>query len=148
LGQGAIMKLSLRHSVVPIGILSCAACATSSSRKTGAAYVQAQVVEDAPPPKPIIVPSPQPPAGMPGQMKPMPSTASTPASTKRAHAPPQQVVADANKRAAQAPDGNATFNAIVQYSYEPGTLYQVFAAPMRITDIALQPGEHIVGQPA
>src|SRR5262249_16450224 len=36
----------------------------------------------------------------------------------------------------------------VQYSYEPGTLYQVFAAPMRITDIALEPGERILGQPA
>jgi type IV secretion system protein VirB9 len=83
---------------------------------------------------------------MPGQLKPMPPELK--AGAKRAHAPPQQVVAEANKRAAQAPDASGTFNAIVQYSYEPGTLYQVFAAPMRITDVALAPGEHIVGQPA
>jgi type IV secretion system protein VirB9 len=58
------------------------------------------------------------------------------------------VVLDANRKAAQAPDKSDTFNAIVQYAYELGTLYQVFAAPMRITDIALEPGEKILGQPA
>jgi type IV secretion system protein VirB9 len=58
------------------------------------------------------------------------------------------VVADANRKASQAPAPSDTFNAIVQYSYETGTLYQVFAAPMRITDIALEPGEKILGQPA
>jgi type IV secretion system protein VirB9 len=58
------------------------------------------------------------------------------------------VVTEANRKAAQAPASSDTFNSIVQYSYEPGTLYQVFAAPMRITDIALEPGEKILGQPA
>jgi type IV secretion system protein VirB9 len=58
------------------------------------------------------------------------------------------VVADANHKASQAPASSDTFNAIVQYSYEAGSLYQVFAAPMRITDIALEPGEKILGQPA
>jgi P-type conjugative transfer protein TrbG len=67
---------------------------------------------------------------------------------KRAPTPAQQVVSDANKKASQAPDPSSYFNAIAQYNYEPGTLYQVFAAPMRITDIALEPGEHILGQPA
>ena len=55
---------------------------------------------------------------------------------------------DANRKAAQAPDPRDYFNAIVQYSYETGTPYQVFAAPMRITDIALEPGEKILGEPA
>ena len=35
-----------------------------------------------------------------------------------------------------------------RYAYEPGTLYQVYAQPMRITDIALEPGEKILGEPA
>jgi type IV secretion system protein VirB9 len=68
--------------------------------------------------------------------------------TAEAKASPQQVVADANRKAAQAPGRFDTFNAIVQYAYEPGSLYQVFAAPMRVTDIALEPGEKILGQPA
>jgi type IV secretion system protein VirB9 len=70
------------------------------------------------------------------------------AASKRAPSPPQDVVTDANRRAAQAPDASGYFNAIVQYSYEPGTLYQVYAAPTRITDVQLQPGERLVGPPA
>jgi type IV secretion system protein VirB9 len=74
---------------------------------------------------------------------------SLPGGALRAAPPsPQQVVADANHKAVQAPASSDTFNAIVQYSYETGSLYQVFAAPMRITDIALEPGEKILGQPA
>lgn len=61
---------------------------------------------------------------------------------------PQQLVMDANRKASQAPDSRDYFNAIVQYAFEPGTLYQVFAAPTRITDVVLQPGEKILGQPA
>jgi type IV secretion system protein VirB9 len=59
-----------------------------------------------------------------------------------------QLAADANHKASQAPDKSDYFNAIVQYAYEPGTLYQVYAQPMRITDIALEPGEKILGEPA
>jgi type IV secretion system protein VirB9 len=57
-------------------------------------------------------------------------------------------VLEANHKAAAAPDKGDTFNAIVQYAFEPGTLYQVFAAPMHITDVVLEPGEKILGQPA
>ncbi len=58
------------------------------------------------------------------------------------------MIADANRRASQAPDRQGYFNAIAQYAFEPGSLYQVYAAPMRITDIVLEPGEKILGQPA
>jgi type IV secretion system protein VirB9 len=61
---------------------------------------------------------------------------------------PQRVATDANHKATQAPDKSDYFNAIVQYAYESGTLYQVYAEPMRVTDIALEPGEKILGQPA
>jgi type IV secretion system protein VirB9 len=110
-------------------------------------YVRAAA---APEPAPPALPALSTPAvqatPIPDQRRAMPAVhAGTP---KRAGAPPQQVVADANRKAAQAPDERSYFNAIVQYSYEPGTLYQVFAAPMRITDIALEPGERILGQPA
>ena len=61
---------------------------------------------------------------------------------------PDQVVLEANRKAMASPDKGDYFNAIVQYAYEPGTLYQVYAAPMHITDIVLEPGEKILGQPA
>ncbi len=84
---------------------------------------------------------------MPDQRRAMPSLRAS-AAKRVAPAAPQEVVSEANRRASQAPDAASYFNAIVRYAYEPGTLYQVFAAPMRITDIALEPGERILGQPA
>lgn len=111
---------------------------------TSATYVAAHPIAD--PPAPASAPpiSSSPATLGPPKLAPVPS----PKASKHAAAPPRQVVSEANRRATQAPDVSGTFNAIVQYNYEPGTLYQVFAAPMRITDLALQPGEHIVGQPA
>lgn len=56
------------------------------------------------------------------------------------------VVDAANRAAAQGPDASAYYNAIQEYVYSPGTLYQIYGAPTRVTDIALQPGERIEGQ--
>jgi type IV secretion system protein TrbG len=60
----------------------------------------------------------------------------------------EQIVAEANRQASQGPARDSYFNAIAQYAYEPGTLYQLYASPMRITDIVLEPGEKVIGQPA
>ncbi len=61
---------------------------------------------------------------------------------------PWEVIDAANRSAAQNPDSAGYFNAIMLYDYVPGSLFQVYAAPLRLTDIQLQPGEKIVGQPA
>ena len=81
------------------------------------------------------------------QMKPLPAHVPSSGAAKPKGSP-LQLAADANHKASQAPDKSDYFNAIVQYAYEPGTLYQVYAQPMRITDIALEPGEKILGEPA
>jgi len=80
-------------------------------------------------------------------MKPLPGRVPSIPAAKPKGAP-LQVAVDANHKAALAPEKSDYFNAIVQYAYEPGTLYQVYAQPMRITDIALEPGEKILGEPA
>jgi type IV secretion system protein VirB9 len=82
------------------------------------------------------------------QMKPLPGHTPAASAAPKPKAAPLQLAADANHKAAQAPGASDYFNAIVQYAYEPGTLYQVYAQPMRITDIALEPGEKIIGEPA
>lgn len=82
----------------------------------------------------------------PGQFKLMPPRSSGSVAPRIASV--QQLVMEANRKASQAPDSRDYFNAIVQYAFDPGTLYQVFAAPTRITDLVLQPGEKILGQPA
>ena len=43
------------------------------------------------------------------------------------------------------PEGEQFINAIQNYAWEPGALYQVYAAPGQVTDIALQEGEQLVG---
>jgi type IV secretion system protein VirB9 len=105
--------------------------------------VRAEPLPDPPAPRAVVVAMP-PAADAGAQLRPMPPAASKvvrPASAA-------QVVAEANHKASAAPDRGDYFNAIVRYAYEPGTLYQVFAAPMHVTDVVLEPGERISGQPA
>ncbi|QDC37210.1 P-type conjugative transfer protein TrbG [Sphingobium fuliginis] len=50
----------------------------------------------------------------------------------------------ANRTATKEPAAQAFVNALQVYPYSDGVLYRLFAAPERVTDIALQPGEAIV----
>jgi type IV secretion system protein VirB9 len=50
----------------------------------------------------------------------------------------------ANAQATVAPKGADFINASAVYPFAAGTIYQVYTAPERVTDIALQPGETLV----
>lgn len=52
-------------------------------------------------------------------------------------------VAAANKAALREPSNAGFLGAVQVYPYSDGTLYRLYAAPERITDIALQPGEAV-----
>jgi type IV secretion system protein VirB9 len=136
----------IRTRIYSTLLASLAACVHGPAPTLGT-YVRAAAAPEPPAPAlpALSTPAVQP-APIPDQRRAMPALHAAPA--RRASLAPQQIVTDANKKAAQGPDERSYFNAVVQYSYEPGTLYQVFAAPMRITDIALEPGERILGQPA
>ena len=58
--------------------------------------------------------------------------------------PAELRVRAANRRATQEPAALSFVNAVQIYPYNDGVLYRLFAAPERVTDIALQPGEAIV----
>lgn len=60
---------------------------------------------------------------------------------------PWRVIEKANKSSAQNPHAYGYFNSIMNYDYVPGFLFKVYTAPLRITDIQLQPGEKIIGTP-
>src|SRR3546814_7025766 len=60
-----------------------------------------------------------------------------------AAAQPTVKVAAANKAALREPSRAGFIGAVQVYPYSDGTLYRLYAAPERITDIALQPGETI-----
>ncbi|OYW85728.1 MAG: P-type conjugative transfer protein TrbG [Sphingobium sp. 32-64-5] len=63
---------------------------------------------------------------------------------RRKPSPAELRVRSANAKATQEPVTPAFVNAVQVYPYGEGVLYRLFAAPERVTDIALQPGEAIV----
>jgi P-type conjugative transfer protein TrbG len=93
------------------------------------------------PPKPIQVVTLPALLPLPGQLKPLPSESSPPAEPTD----PAARVAAANAAARVQPGHGGFVNAIQQYPYADGALYQVYAAPGQVTDIALEPGEALAG---
>lgn len=58
---------------------------------------------------------------------------------------PVERVETANDAARVQPRKAGYYNAVQVFSYSPGALYQIYAAPGQITDIALEPGEQLIG---
>jgi P-type conjugative transfer protein TrbG len=101
--------------------------------------VPVQAVE-APPvvaPEVVAVPVPLP---LPGQLKPLPA-----AVAHREAGDPRARVVAANAAARVQPVRDGFVNAIQQYPFAEGALYQLYAAPGQVTDIALEPGEQLAG---
>jgi type IV secretion system protein VirB9 len=122
--------------VVPI-----LACASRQPRPTR--YVRAAPEPEAPrTPAVIQVPTPLP---LPGQLQHVPVAEHARRGDKR---PTSEVIDEANHKASEGPDRDGYFNAIMTYDFAEGALFQVYAAPLRLTAIQLQPGEKIVGKPA
>ena len=86
-----------------------------------------------------VVPSP-------GQLRPLPTAQQA---TPSGPLPdPHQVIDAANEAARKIPDLHGYYNAMMTYDFDPGALYRVYAAPLQLTDIQLQPGERMISQPA
>ena len=58
---------------------------------------------------------------------------------------PLDKVAAANRNARVHPNGDGFINAVQNYPWREGALYQIYTSPGQITDIALQPGEKLIG---
>ena len=80
---------------------------------------------------------------MPGQLKPVSTRIAPDQQTEPAE--PTQSVNRANAAARVEPVKDGFINAVQVYPYASGALYQVYAAPGQITDVALQEGEQLVG---
>jgi len=92
------------------------------------------------PPAPVRVVELPRPLPLPGQMKPVEPSRATPEPTD-----PTARVNQANAAARVQPVRDGFINAMQVYPYTGGALYQVYTAVGQITDIALQPGEQLVG---
>jgi type IV secretion system protein VirB9 len=93
--------------------------------------------DEKPPVKIVEVPKPLP---LPGQLKPVPEKKDKGKNDKQ----PKERVAEANALAKVDPVKDGYINAIQVYPYTRGALYQLYAAPSQVTDIALEPAEKLV----
>ncbi|MBU0455781.1 MAG: P-type conjugative transfer protein TrbG [Pseudomonadota bacterium] len=50
----------------------------------------------------------------------------------------------ANRKATMQPNSNEYIDSIMTFDYSPGYLYQVYCAPLRVTDLQFQKGEQVV----
>jgi len=130
------------HTLAPLMILLAPLVACSSWKPPVIKYddTPRQAVLTPEPPKPVQVVALPEPLPLPGQLKPIPfrHASSEPAD-------PHQRVERANSAARIQPTRAGYLNAIQVYPFSEGALYQLYAAPGEITDIALQPGEKLVG---
>lgn len=131
-GVSPTLHKSVSTSVALLSTVALTACATTSPQISYDASVpplpRISVSTGDPAPKPILVP----PAWTPAK-------GGDPAST------PTGRVENANQAARVEPRKEGYFNAIQIYPWSDGALYQVYAAPGQITDIALEPGENLTG---
>jgi P-type conjugative transfer protein TrbG len=133
----------LSHPLLPLtGILALAACAPT--------YKPPRISYDNPPQRAVLLPDPPKPVDiiqvptplpLPGQLQPVPTGQVAPPELTD---PTARVVA-ANAAARMQPTRDDYINAIQVYPFTDGALYEVYASPEEITDIALQPGEQLVG---
>ncbi len=138
------MKTYITFSLLALSF-SLGGCATNDNTADDElAYFEA-VKEEAKKPLPVpvtktrVVPTP-------GQLRPIPPK-NPPKEHPHGHRP-ATIIETANHSARQAPDDHGYYNAIMTYDYDPGALYRLYAAPLQLTDIQLQPGERMISQPA
>jgi len=136
-----------RHAASAALLISASAlagCATTSAKPPAIAYDDPPreiAATPAPePPRPVEVVTVPEPLPLPGQLKPV-----TEAAPSSEPADPRRRVGAANAAARVQPVRDGFLNAIQQYPWSDGALYQVYAAPGQVTDIALQEGEQLVG---
>ena len=94
------------------------------------------------PPKPVEVVEVPKVLPMPAQMKPLPDVDEAKPAPESADETVR--VSRANAEARMAPTREGYVNAIQVWPFTDGALYQVYAAPGRVTVVSLQPGEELV----
>ena len=135
---------SLRKSALTL-LLVCASTLAGCAGQTPPPDIDydnaAPAVQASDPPAPVKVVELPKPLPLPGQMKPVGKDAKT----EPEAADPTIRVNQANAAARMQPVRNGFINSMQIYPFVDGALYQVYASPGQITDIALQPGETLIG---
>jgi P-type conjugative transfer protein TrbG len=139
------MNLSCRIGTLSTVLLALVGCATQGKPAPRISLdepVQTQPLPEPPKPAAVVeVPKLLP---LPAQMKPLPAAADTVTETSPEPVDEKRRVTRANREARMAPTREGYINAIQVWPYSEGALYQVYAAPGRVTVIGLQAGEELV----
>ncbi|WP_066519159.1 P-type conjugative transfer protein TrbG [Sphingobium cloacae] len=133
----------LRKAVMPALLISASAlgaCAATSAKTANVPPLEIAATPAPEPPRAVEVVTIPEPLPLPGQLKPVAAGARS-----SEPADPRQRVGAANAAARIQPTRDGYVNAIQQYPWTEGALYQVYTAPGQVTDIALQEGEQLVG---
>lgn len=139
----SIVHPTFRKSALPLVLLAATAlagCATTQKPPEISYDDAAPAVIAVDPPAPVTIVELPRPLPLPGQMKPVETSRRTPEPTD-----PATRVNQANAAARIQPVRDGFINAMQVYPFTGGALYQVYTAIGQITDIALQPGELLVG---
>lgn len=131
------------NSVLPLlalVALPLAGCASSHAQSRPDDFSSAVPAQpEAEPPKAIEVVRIPEPLPLPGQLKKLRAESAPDTSDPRTR------VGSANAAARMQPARDGFLNAMQQYPWSEGALYQLYAAPGQVTDIALQEGEQLIG---
>lgn len=129
-----------RPRLLAAALLPLAACTSSHAQTEALAFERAAAASPEPEqPRAIeIVRIPEP-LPLPGQLKSIETSAAPETGD------PKLRIGRANAAARMQPVRDGFLNAIQQYPWSEGALYQLYAAPGQVTDVALQHGEQLVG---
>ena len=137
------MNLSFRLYAFALTVVALSGCASQGKPPPSISLdepVQAQPLPA--PPAPVEVVAMPEPLALPAQLKPLHELDAAPA--KPEPADEKVRVSRANAEARIAPTREGYVNAIQVWPFTDGALYQVYAAPGRVTVVSLQPGEELV----
>lgn len=130
----------IRNVALSVPLLALATACAGKTPPPVIALDSAQfqpAILEAAPPKPVEIVQTPVPLPLPGQLLPRPTAS-------RDTGLPTARVEAANRAAMREPSSAGYINAVQVYPWTEGALYRLYAAPERVSDIALQPGEKLV----
>lgn len=128
----------MRHAALSVtGLLLLSACASAQTQSDPKPVLRAAALAPEPqqPVKVVTVAQPLP---LPGQLQPYPEI------IRADHTAPAARVKAADRQALIEPTRDGYVNAMQIYPFTSGALYRLYAAPQKVSDIALQSGESLV----
>ena len=128
----------MRHMALSVtGLFLLSACASTQSQSIPKQDLRPASLKSEPQ-QPVEVVTVAQPLPLPGQLQPYPEL------VRSDHTAPAARVGVANRQATIEPTRDGYVNAMQVYPFAPGALYRLYAAPQKVSDIALQPGETLV----